>query len=305
MPNLFDLDVEASDIGYINLRDARSSIERDMQSDLEAMWSTYEPYADPDFRSGFARDLDARFWEMYLGCVLIEAGKQLLPVAQRQRHGGQPDICVIENDRRVWIEAIAPDRGVEGPDRVREPRPINDGGGFVPVPERQAQLRISSALWTKSQVLRRYLDEGTIRPEDVRVIAIGGGRFGRNIPESGLPLIISTVFPLGAERVTINRHTREIVDQGFETSLTIPRGSGRSIPRTALLEGPFEHVSGLLWSRASIGNAMRAARPLTFVHNPRADVIMPQRWGPWDREFVATEHGDHFQLNELTSREHV
>jgi len=35
------------------------------------------------------------------------------------RAGGQPDLCVIEGRRRIWIEAIAPDEGGSGPDRVQ------------------------------------------------------------------------------------------------------------------------------------------------------------------------------------------
>ncbi len=37
------------------------------------MWTRYEPYADPDFRPDFARDVDGRFWAMYLGCTLLDA----------------------------------------------------------------------------------------------------------------------------------------------------------------------------------------------------------------------------------------
>jgi hypothetical protein len=83
------------------------------------MWATYQPYADPDFPQGFARDVDGRFWEMYLGCTLLESGRTLLPVIEGQRAGGQPDLCVIEGRRRIWIEAIAPDEGGPGPDRVQ------------------------------------------------------------------------------------------------------------------------------------------------------------------------------------------
>jgi hypothetical protein len=54
---------------------------------LQEMWVRYEPYADPDFRQGFARDVDGRFWEMCLGCTLIDAGRTLLPVVERQREG--------------------------------------------------------------------------------------------------------------------------------------------------------------------------------------------------------------------------
>jgi hypothetical protein len=39
------------------------------------MWATYQPYAEPGFPQDFARDVDGRFWEMYLGCTLLDAGR--------------------------------------------------------------------------------------------------------------------------------------------------------------------------------------------------------------------------------------
>jgi hypothetical protein len=288
MTGLFDVDGENLHPGYKNLREGKFPAERAISSELNRMWEAYAPYADPDFPDGFARDPDSRFWEMYIGCSLLAAKKQLLPTKDRLLKGGQPDICVVDGDKRLWIEAIAPDRGAPGPDHVPSPKPLNEGGGLSPVPVRQAQLRVTSALWTKSQALTRYLNEGVIKKNDVRLVAIGGGRFGIHVPDNELPLILSAVFPIGPEYVTIDKASGEVVDQGFEASLTIAREGG-TIPRTAFLDGPFVHVSGVLWSRVSIGNMSANQRPLTFVHNPRGEVTMPQNWGVWNREFVASE----------------
>jgi hypothetical protein len=296
--SLFDFDGDNLDLGFVNIREGRFAAERRLQRALDAMWVVYAPYADSDFREGFARDPDARFWEMYLGCALIEAGKLLLPSVDRRRQGGQPDICVLEAGRRIWIEAIAPDRGTAGPDYVGGPRPINEGGGFEPAPLRQAQLRLTSAILTKSRALERYLGEGTIQPEDVRIIAIGGGRFGLHVPDNELPLVLSAVFPIGAEFVRIDRRTGQAVDHGFELSLTIQRQGG-VIPRTAFLDERFCHISGAIWSRAGIGNMVRDERPLTFVHNPIAKVPMSASWGVWDREFVTEEREGQWEARDV------
>jgi hypothetical protein len=139
MTRLFDVVGENLDRGFVNLRAAESRTEQQLHELIETMWATYEPYADPDFPQGFARDVDGRFWEMYLGCTLLEAGRALLPVVERQRAGGQPDLCVMEDERRIWIEAIAPDEGGPGPDQIVRPVPMNEGGCLVAAPIRQAQ----------------------------------------------------------------------------------------------------------------------------------------------------------------------
>lgn len=296
MPRLFDIDGENLDPGFVNLRAAISPFEQELQARIEAMWTVYEPYADPDFRLGFARDVDGRFWEMYLGQALLASGKILLPTAERQRDGGQPDLCVIDEGRRVWIEAIAPDEG-QGPDRLIRPIPINEGGGLAAVPVREAQLRTTSALWTKTQKLSRYLAQGVIAPDEPRIIAISASRFGVYVPERPLPMIMNCVFPIGDAFVSVDQ-AGEVVGEGFHASIAIARQNG-VVPRTAFLDPTFAHVSGVLWSRVGIGNLDRTTRPLTFVHNPTAGVSLPARWGAWDREFFTTREGDQWQAEDL------
>ena len=298
MTKLFDVDGANLDRGFMNLRAAKSRTEQQLHDQIEAMWATYEPYADFDFPQGFARDVDGRFWEMYLGCTLIEAGRTLLPVADRQRQGGQPDLCVLDGGRRIWIEAIAPDEGGPGPDQIVRPIPMNQGGGLVAAPIRQAQLRTSGAFWTKAQKIARYIEQGVIALEDSRIVAISASRFGVYVAEQPLPLIMTTLFPIGDAYVTIDRATGDVVEEGFHAAPLIAR-ERNPIPRTAFLDERFADVSGVIWSRVGLGNLSRQVRPITYVHNPLAQVPLPTNWGVWDREFVTTPQGDGWEANDI------
>lgn len=71
------------DRGYLNLQAGAHEIERELRETLEALWAVYEPYADPNFAAEFAREPDTRFWEMYVACQLLDAGKTLLPTVER------------------------------------------------------------------------------------------------------------------------------------------------------------------------------------------------------------------------------
>lgn len=298
MSDLFDVGGANLDLGFENLKAAEFPIEQQLRAMLQDMWATYEPYADPDFRQGFARDVDGRFWEMHLGCTLLEAGRTLLPVAERQRDGGQPDLCVLEDGRRVWIEAITPDEGAPGPDQIVRPIPINEGGGLVAAPIRQAQLRTSSAFWTKAQKIGCYIEQGVIAPDDTRIIAISASRFGVYVSEHPLPLIMTTLFPIGDAYVTINRDTGDVLEEGFHAAPVIQR-ERNPIPRTAFLDERFADISGVIWSRIGIGNLSRQVRPITYVHNPLAQVPLTTHWGVWDREFVTTRRGDQWEANDI------
>ncbi|MFD2265404.1 hypothetical protein ACFSM5_21050 [Lacibacterium aquatile] len=286
MPGLFDIDGPQLDRAYVNIRAADHPGTREIREVIEQMWPVYESYADPGFAQGFAQDVDARFWEMYLGCTLLEAGRTLLPANQRQRAGGQPDLCVLEGERRIWIEAIAPGGGDPGPDQVVQPM-----NGVFTAPTRQTQLRLSSAFFTKAQKLARYLQQGVIAPDEPRIIAISGSRLGGVVFEVPLPPILNVLFPVGDAYITVNRLSGEVVNQGFHHSPVIERGQGE-IPRTAFLVDNFSHVSGVIWSSVGLGNMSRKVRPISYVHNPRAQVALPLSWGIWDREYVLIEHED-------------
>ncbi|MFT4933976.1 MAG: hypothetical protein ACI9LT_000649 [Pseudoalteromonas distincta] len=301
MSDLFDVDGANLDRGFENLKAAELPIEQQLHAMLQGMWERYEPYADPDFRQGFARDVDGRFWEMYLGCALLEAGRTLLPVVQRQREGGQPDLCVLDDGRRIWIEAITPNEGDAGPDQIVRPVPINEGGGLFAVPMRQAQLRTSSAFWTKAQKIGRYMEQGVITPEDTRIIAISASRFGVYVAEQPLPLIMTTLFPIGDAFITIDRETGNVLEEGFHPAPLIQR-ERNPIPRTAFLDERFADISGVIWSRISLGNLSRRLRPITYVHNPLAQTPLPSNWGIWDREFVTTPQGDQWEANDILAQ---
>jgi len=304
MTDLFDVDGANLDPGFENLKAAEFPIEQQLRAMLREMWTRYEPYADPDFRQGFARDVDGRFWEMYLGCTLIEAGRTLLPVVERQREGGQPDLCVLEDDRRIWIEAITPDEGAPGPDQIVRPVPINEGGRLVAAPIRQAQLRTSGAFWTKAQKIGRYIEQGVIAPGDTRIIAISASRFGVYVAEQPLPLIMTTLFPIGDAYITIDRDTGNVIEGGFHAAPLIHRERD-PVPRTAFLDERFADISGVIWSRVGLGNLSREVRPISYVHNPLAQVLLPTRWGVWDREFVTVQQGDGWEANDILAQAHA
>ena len=83
---------------------------------------------------------------MYLGCALLDLGFELVPHGRRPAAG--PDLCICSEDRRIWIEAIAPQPGT-GPDAVPA---SGEAGGWVP--EARIVLRYRAAVeekWRKRE----------------------------------------------------------------------------------------------------------------------------------------------------------
>ncbi len=81
MSDLFDIHGANLDLGFENLKVAEFPIEQQLHAMPQEMWARYEPYADPNFRQGFARDVDGRLQ------VKFEVPFGIMGVGARHDHG--------------------------------------------------------------------------------------------------------------------------------------------------------------------------------------------------------------------------
>lgn len=235
---------------------------------------------------------------MYLGICLIEAGKNLVPANKRPKSEGRPDICISDGDRKIWIEAITPARGITGNDQVPDLVPYSIGDIATFVPTRQLYLRISSALWEKTKKIKKYFHQEIINPDDITIIAINGYRISQMITRKNLPYILNVVFPIGDPYVVFDCMSQNEVELSYWPSYEIERKKC-PVQRTAFLDKEFSAISGVLWSNIGLGNMNRDLRPLDFVHNPFASIPLPKFWGPWDREYVAEAEAGNWTVTNI------
>lgn len=304
---LFDVDIPDVDLGYRNIRRAAQRIEFELKEALEALWQRYEPYADAHFIQQFAREPYARFWEMYLTIQLLDEGKNVCPRSElpaRIRNWG-PDIRIGEEERTIWIEAITPEPGeLANVDRVPEIVPISEGGGAQTAPRRQVELRITSALLEKRNAFQQYRERGLVAAHDLCVVAISGSRFFAQSVATDLPRVVTAVYPLGDRFATFDRETLEVVDSGYRHSEHINRSSAEPIPRYAFLDDHFSDISGLIWSRRTIGNFVRRGHDFVFVHNVTARDPFPTGWITWDEEEIIRSVGEGYEVTRVKARDH-
>ena len=304
--SLFDVDIPDADLGYQNIRRAAQRIELELKEALEALWQRYEPYADTHFVQQFAREPYARFWEMYLTTQLLDEGKNVRPRSELPaeiRNTG-PDILIREEERTIWIEAITPEPGeLANVDRVPEIVPISEGGGAQAAPRRQVELRITGALLQKREAFQQYRERGLVAEHNFCVVAISGSRFSAQSVATDLPRAVTAVYPLGDRYVTFDRGTVEVVDTGYRHSEHINRSSAEPIPRYAFLHDHFSDISGLIWSRRTIGNFLGRGHDFVFVHNVTARDPFPTGWITWDEEEIIRSVGDRYELTRVKARD--
>jgi hypothetical protein len=300
---LFDIDDPNAALGYRNFRAGASEDGAQIKAGLEALWVKYQPYADTNFLKAFSEAPEDRFWEMYLAVMLLKARKRLRPRAEltkASRNKG-PDICIPKRRRKIWVEAIAPDPGddIKNLDRVPDLFPASADGNRE-APRREIELRITSSLFKKMEYFQSLKKEGVVGETDSCVIAITAGKFALQAADFRLPYAVTAVYPFGTEHNILDAKANAIVDRQYDFSPDIKRTGKEAIPRTAFQNELFAGISGLIWSRRSIGNFLGLPDDFIYVHNQVAARPIERRWINWDQEYVPVESGK--QLRQLKHR---
>ena len=257
---------DGKDPGYVNVRDAKVGFCADGRAFTELLWPHFRPFADSTFLQEAKDNFTERFWEMYLGCTLLDCGYEIGTPGDEG-----PDLYADIRNKRVWFEATAPSAGT-GDDQVPEPTPER----VVPVPEDKILLRLTGAIEAKRRHLKRAEIKGIVSEWESAVICING----RNVPHSisdYIPhRIVRAVFPIGNPKITLDRTTLKVIDSGFEMRPRLEKTSGTKIPTTGFIDDSLARISAVIYSRVDCANhPSRLGDEFICVHNPNTYLPLP------------------------------
>ena len=255
-----------TDSGYDNVRDAKGGFCAEGRAFTEHLWPLYAPYADSQFLREAKDNFTERFWEMYLGCSLLDRGFRIDTPGDEG-----PDLFARIKRQRFWFEATAPSGGT-GADRV--PEPIE--GKLGAVPEGQILLRLTAAIEAKREHFERAAEKGIVAADEGAIICIDGRGIPNSISDFEPHRIVKAVFPIGSDQFTLDRKTMEVVDSGFEYRPHITKTSGTEVPTTGFLDDRLRKISALIYSRVDCANhPLRMGDDFICVHNPKAERPLP------------------------------
>lgn len=248
---------------------------------LEDLWVKFQPYAEPAFKAELSKNFQGRYWEMYLANVLLHTGRELC-VRECQSQDG-PDLCVADKGKRVWIEAVAPERGT-----TEDAVPKLEASDYIA--EDRIILRLTGAISKKKEQLSRHVAGGAVSTSEACIIAVNGWL----IPGSGtglqIPYIVKAVLPIGHRRYRFGGEPLRRLDAAYELRRELLNSKGATIPTDTFLHREYAIVSGVLFSRASafVPHASFGS-DFVFVHNPNADSPLPRGWLGVGHEFWVDE----------------
>lgn len=284
MRDLFSIfDGDLDDV-YVNIRDAKSGYGLVLKEYCQGLWSRFNHLADDHFASEFARHFDERFWEMYLGCTLLDLG--LNPRA----HPDGPDFSFSFAGRTYWIEAVCPGPGErERPDSVPEMK--LDGGE----PVNQIVLRYANALTEKRNKFFEYYDKNLISKEDGCIVAVSGGRLLREYPFDrsnctyiDYLYIVRALLPIGAPYLSISSTDPDYREPGITHEPTITKANGAPVNKLVFVDPEWSWLTSVLYDPGGLSGPSLDHQPgsnFHHFHNPNAAVRIPLDTLPVGRAF--------------------
>lgn len=245
---------------------------------IELLWKKFKQYADSTFLDQFHKpeNFEERFWELYLGSALLNYDLNL------SSNDWGPDFKINATNTQYWIEAISAGIG--------EDEELKDKSRSGKVPTDKIVLRITSALFTKYQKIKSYLDKEVISPNDPVIIAINSSKIDHTKLGSDPPFILRALFSIGNHEIVINPKTGKIIGEGLAQQDEITKTNKNNI-KTKYFEGDeFKEISGVLYSnKGPFFSFNKLGADFLFVHNPFAKNNLKKGWLKLGREYYFEE----------------
>jgi len=257
---------------YMAMRDANHVDNKAQQDHCEALWATFQSkkLADSHFLTEFSQRTKERYWEMYLGCTLVELGLNPEKVSD-----SGPDFLIAHNGRRYWIEATCPGPGdISLPDSVPNQ---SIGGNIVhEYPHEQVILRYTNALSLKKCHRNKNIEAGIINKEDGYIISISASGLNNHIPSAKNPnSILQTLFPVGQVYVNFGKDRADQAEVGVHDKHHILKTGGKEVSTDAFVNPEWNWLSAVIFEPIGLERVpLEAPMGSSFhtVHNPLADV---------------------------------
>ena len=218
-----------------------------------------------------------RYWEMYVAVALLHRGHAIT------KHGDDgPEFSFQVNGQRVWLEAVAPTRGL-GADAV----PEITCGKYYNVPVEQILLRFTNAFREKQQRFAAARSKGIVKSEDAYILAINSQGVPHAPYSGAVPFYIMALLPFGSLTMEIDTATGRAVDTYHNYRPEVQKSNGAEVSTRAFLCPSSAFCSGVLHSAVDAANhPQEAGGDFSLLHNPSATHQIGSEVFPWTEQFT-------------------
>ncbi|MBI5743027.1 MAG: hypothetical protein HY952_00610 [Elusimicrobia bacterium] len=263
-----------------------------------ALWNKFKNHADNHFENEFCSgDWDkcnSRYWELALGCWLLDANAYVHP-----NRGDSVDFKIRIENSDIALEAICPTCGDKN-NRIPPCPPATNSEKITSynVPVKEVQLRWLSAFHKKSKKIKEYISSGKVLEGEYTIIAINGcqlGVFGSEGISQFHPAL-ECVYALGPQQLLIDPRNTKNIKHSIQYSPLITNANGADIRKDAFLSKDHSHISALLVSNR---HANDPDSDMILVHNINAKNPFPHKKLPVNQEYSIERTEQEYTIKKL------
>lgn len=258
----FFLPGDCGDPGYRNIRDNPDN--QEARAFVELLYSRFKNLciADLNFLNGAKNNFHSRFWEMYLAVTLNDHGFQL----NRVKFGG-PDFYFLHDNRKIWIEAVAPGPGC-GNDKVPN---FRDGNGRPP--EEKIILRFTNALDNKKIQYTNALNKKIISPADDYILAINSYSIPYGPLGDTVPYFVKAFLPVGSPSFVFKKDQQKFDNNMYYIHRNnIEKQNNELVSTDNLFNPDYSFISAILHSGANcLYPSAILGSDFSILYNPNHD----------------------------------
>jgi len=226
---------------------------------FDRMWKAFRPLADKNFLSDIKKHFHQRTWEMYLGCVFLEAKLDI------SSSDDSPDFIVDKGkETEIFIEATACERG-NTKNAVPEMFIAEKLEEIIvqDVPVDKMILRITQAIKTKADQYKRWELKNWFNQSTPFIIALNTADL--DYPEDpNMPNVIKALF--GFQFMRINLKNRET---SYSHRNEIQKSNNQFVSVDYFASDNFSFMSGILFSgKRVLNHPSQVGDDCILVNNP-------------------------------------
>lgn len=248
----------------------------DVRKHMRDLWKEYAPKAEPQFLKKLGSEFHQRYWEMRLGCILVDNGYKL-PAGTADG----PDFTVtLANGEVVYVEATTVTGG-QTDDAV--PKIDFDAVEAEIPPTKRIVLRVQNSISEKRKQYDQFICDQKVECEAPYVIAISLAPIPRARVDDSSPVIAQACLGIGGLRVNFSTNGRSRAMA--ENREVIRKRSGTEIDTGIFRREEYHWLSGVLLSDVSPFRCPAGNGEVHFLHNPLAKHPVPRGWLPSCSEY--------------------
>ena len=174
---------------FLQLKNSDEPFYPEKREHIKRLWERFEPFAEKGFIDNFGKKPSPGYWEMAVGCFLLDCGLSLSSEWAQRGNTKGPDFLVENVDgKRLWVECTTCGLGEDENDNIPQRENYLDTLDLEREEEgawsyicgqhlRQIKLRVATRFEGKIEHMQRSIDNPTCEPkvDDYFVVAIGGG----------------------------------------------------------------------------------------------------------------------------------